>query len=205
MFKLAVFVSGRGSNLLAIASSIENGYLNAEISAVISNNKDCKALEYASVKNIKNFVVSSSESDKDFISYSDLLVQLSELNIDLIVLAGFLKKIPNELIRNYKNKIINIHPALLPSFGGKGMYGSNVHKAVFNSSVKVSGPTVHFVDEIYDNGLIIDQRCADISDVTTFEEIAERVLKLEHKLLPDVIQKFAENKIRIYQNRVFID
>ena len=85
------------------------------------------------------------------------------------------------------------------------MYGSNVHKAVFNSSAKVSGPTVHFVDEIYDNGLIIDQSAADISDVNSFEEIAERVLKLEHQLLPEVIKKISENKIRIYQNRVFID
>jgi formyltetrahydrofolate-dependent phosphoribosylglycinamide formyltransferase len=205
MFKIAVFVSGRGSNLLSIASNIENGHLKAEISVVISNSKSCKALEYAASKNIKKIVVSDQESGNECLSYSDLLVQLSELKIDLIVLAGYLKKIPNDLIRNYKNKIINIHPALLPSFGGKGMYGSNVHKAVFNSSVKVSGPTVHFVDEIYDNGLIIDQKCTDISDVNSYEEIAERVLKLEHKLLPEVIHKFTENKIRIDQNRVFID
>ena len=204
MLKLAVFVSGRGSNLLSIASNIENRQLKAEITAVVSNKKDCKALEFARSKNIKSFVVSNSETD-GYISYTELLVEFSKFKIDLIVLAGFLKKIPIDLIRNYKNRIINIHPALLPSVGGKGMYGSNVHKAVFNSSVKVSGPTVHFVDEIYDNGLIIDQRYTDISDVKSFEEIAERVLKLEHKLLPDVIKKFSENKIRISQNRVFID
>lgn len=204
MFKLAVFVSGRGSNLLSIASNIENGHLSAEITAVVSNKKDCKALEFAFSKNIKSYVVSNSETDGN-ISYTELLSEFSRLKIDLIVLAGFLKKIPIDLIRNFKNRIINIHPALLPSFGGKGMYGSNVHKAVFNSSVKVSGPTVHFVDEIYDNGLIIDQRSTDISDVNSFEEIAERVLKLEHELLPEVIKKISENKIRIYQNRVFID
>ena len=204
MLKLAVFVSGRGSNLLSIASNIENRQLKAEITAVVSNKKDCKALDFALSSNIKSFVVSNSETD-GYISFEKLLSEFSKLKIDLIVLAGFLKKIPIDLIRNYKNRIINIHPALLPSFGGKGMYGSNVHKAVFNSSVKVSGPTVHFVDEIYDNGLIIDQRYTDISDVNSFEEIAERVLKLEHKLLPDVIKKFSENKIRISQNRVFID
>ena len=204
MLKLAVFVSGRGSNLLSIASNIENRQLKAEITAVVSNKKDCKALDFALSSNIKSFVVSNSETD-GYISFEKLLSEFSKLKIDLIVLAGFLKKIPIDLIRNYKNRIINIHPALLPSFGGKGMYGSNVHKAVFNSSVKVSGPTVHFVDEIYDNGLIIDQRYTDISDVKSFEEIAERVLKLEHKLLPDVIKKFSENKIRISQNRVFID
>lgn len=204
MFKLAVFVSGRGSNLLSIISNIENGQLKAEISAVVSHKKDCKAIEYALSKNIQCFIVSNSESN-GLVSYTELLNEFSKLKIDLIVLAGFLKKIPIDLIRNFKNRIINIHPALLPSFGGKGMYGSNVHKAVFNSSAKVSGPTVHFVDEIYDNGLIIDQSAADISDVNSFEEIAERVLKLEHQLLPEVIKKISENKIRIYQNRVFID
>ena len=138
-------------------------------------------------------------------SYTKLIEELLKLNIDLIVLAGFLKKIPIELIKAFKNKIINIHPALLPSFGGKGMYGMNVHHAVFNSSAKVSGPTVHFVDEIYDNGKIIGQRAVDISDVKTPEEIAERVLKVEHKLLPEIIKLFVENKIRITENRIFLD
>ena len=152
MYKLAVFVSGRGSNLLSIASEIQNGKLIAEISMVISNKESCKAIEYAASENIPYFIVSESGTEKNIITYNGLIEKFTEINIDLIVLAGFLKKIPPELIRNFRNKIINIHPALLPSFGGKGMYGMNVHKAVFNSSAKVSGPTVHFVDEIYDNG-----------------------------------------------------
>ena len=205
MYKLAVFVSGRGSNLLSIASKIEDNYLEAEISIVISNNKDCKAIEYAKDKNIKYFIVSNSKNDYNSISYSDLKLELISNKINLVVLAGYLKKIPEELIKEFKNRIINIHPALLPSFGGKGMYGINVHKAVFNSSAKVSGATVHFIDEIYDNGFIIHQKSVDILDIKSPEEIAEKVLKIEHELLPDVIKKFVENKVKIIENRVFID
>ena len=205
MFKLAVFVSGRGSNLLSIADEIANGNLIAEISAVISNKNECKAIEFARSNGIKSFIVSEKVGIENSITYPDLIVELNDLKIDLIVLAGFLKKIPVDLIKSYKSRIINIHPALLPSFGGKGMYGMNVHRAVFNASAKVSGPTVHFVDEIYDNGKIIDQKAVDISDVQTPEEIAQRVLKVEHKLLPSVIKLFVDNKIRITENRIFID
>jgi len=120
------------------------------------------------------------------------------------VLAGFLKKIPDKVIDEYEGRIINIHPALLPSFGGKGMYGKNVHRAVFNRSCQVSGVTVHFVDKIYDNGKIIAQKTVDISNVQSPEEIAERVLKIEHKILPEVIEKFAENKVIVKGNRVII-
>jgi len=204
MYKLAIFVSGRGTNLLSIASQVQNGSLNAEIAVVISNRKDCKALEFADKENIPHYIVSNYTEDVFSVNFEQLIKIFIELNIDLIILAGFLKKIPIELIKNYKNKIINIHPALLPSFGGKGMYGMNVHNAVFNSSAKVSGATVHFVDEIYDNGKIIDQRAVDISDVKSAEEIAERVLKVEHQLFPDVIKKFVENKIHITEQRVFI-
>ncbi len=110
--------------------------------------------------------------------------------------------IPNDMIVDFRNRIINIHPALLPSFGGKGMYGINVHKAVYNSSAHVSGVTVHFVDEKYDTGKIIAQRCIDISDVGSPEEISERVLAVEHELLPYVIEKFALNKIVVGNDRV---
>ncbi len=203
MYKLAVFVSGRGSNLKSIAAEIKKGNLNADISLIVSN-KDCGALEFAKSENIPFSIVSNSNA-QEAIEYSKLIEGLLRLKIDLIVLAGFLKKIPVELIRKFKNKIINIHPALLPSFGGKGMYGINVHRAVFNSSAKVSGPTVHFVDEIYDNGKIIGQKAVDISDVKTPEEIAERVLEVEHKLLPEVVKLFVEDKIRITENRIFLN
>ena len=135
---------------------------------------------------------------KNFTNYPHLIIELKKLSTDLIVLAGFLKKIPDELVDEFENRIINIHPALLPSFGGKGMYGQNVHKAVFDCSAKYSGATVHFVNKIYDDGKIIAQKAIDISDVESPEENAARVLKIEHEILPLVVQKFAENKIGIY-------
>jgi phosphoribosylglycinamide formyltransferase 1 len=204
MLKLAVFVSGRGSNLKSIISKIKIGELNAAVLVVVSNVKDCKAFEICDSEEIPRYVVDENLNDLDFINYQKLVEILENNKIDLIVLAGFLKKIPVSLLSKFKNKIINIHPALLPAFGGKGMYGINVHKAVFNSSAKVSGATVHFVDEIYDNGKIIDQKVVDISDVKSPEEIAEKVLKIEHELLPNVIKKFSENKVKIIDNRVVI-
>ena len=116
-----------------------------------------------------------------------------------------MKKIPESFISHFPNKIINIHPALLPFCGGKGMYGINVHKAVFESSVKVSGATVHFVNSNYDEGIIISQKSVDIHDAESPEEIAEKVLKEEHKLLPFVINKFVEGKIKTLGSRVIIE
>ena len=203
MLRIAVFVSGRGSNLQAILNAIPDDLRDVEVSAVLSNKADCHALDIAGEKNIPTFSV-SNQSKEGYKTYSDLIGLFNELKIDLIVLAGFLKKIPDEIVDSFENKIINIHPALLPSFGGKGMYGMNVHKAVFDSSAKVSGATVHFVDKIYDNGKIVAQKTVDISDVETPEEIAQRVLQIEHKLLPFVIGKFSEKKVLIKNNRVYI-
>ncbi len=205
MLNLAVFVSGRGSNLSAILNNINAGNLNARVLIVISDKNECKAFEICEKENIEKFVLNSKIEESNSVPYNDLTKILLDRKIELIVLAGFLKKIPSSLINIYKNKIINIHPALLPAFGGKGMYGINVHKAVFETSAKISGATVHFVDEVYDNGKIIDQRVVDISNVSSPEEIAGKVLKIEHELLSYVIQKFAEEKIKIIDNRVIID
>lgn len=201
MINIAVFVSGRGSNFKAICDKVPKEKIN--VCAVVSDKKDCPAVNFASKKQIPVYFVSTKEKE-GFITYSDLINELKNRSIDLIVLAGFLKKIPDEFVDAFENKIINIHPALLPSFGGKGMYGMNVHKAVFDSSAKVSGATVHFVDKIYDNGKIIAQRAVDIGNVKSPEEIAEKVLKVEHELLPFVVEKFADNKIKIDNNRVLI-
>ena len=198
--KIAVFVSGRGSNLQAILNS-QNDQSKFEVKAVFSDKLDCAAFEIAKGRAIAAFSLGNKEGCVGYDSLSNLL---AELEIDLIVLAGFLKLVPEEIVERYQNKIINIHPALLPSFGGKGMYGIKVHKAVFESSAKVSGATVHFVDLTYDTGRIIAQRCVDISDVKSPEEIAERVLKIEHQILPFVVAKFAEDKIKIENNRVII-
>ncbi|MGB5847569.1 MAG: phosphoribosylglycinamide formyltransferase [Ignavibacteriaceae bacterium] len=198
MLKVAVFVSGRGSNLRAILNSSNLTKL-IKVQAVISNKTTCPAFKIAEEYSISNYVVGKEENS---IPYNNLSEFLKSLEIDLVVLAGFLKMIPNDMIVEFRNRIINIHPALLPSFGGKGMYGMNVHKAVYSSSAQVSGVTVHFVDETYDTGKIISQRCIDISDVDTPEEISERVLTVEHELLPYVIEKFALNKIIVDNGRV---
>jgi len=198
--KIAVFVSGRGSNLNAILNSPDLKNL-VEIIAVFSDKIDCKAFEICREFGIKTFTVGIGEGK----IYQDAITSvLIKLDVNLIILAGYLKLIPNELIEKFENRIINIHPALLPSFGGKGMYGMNVHRAVYNSSAKVSGATVHMVDRTYDTGKIIAQKCVNISDVKNPEEIAERVLKIEHQLLPEVVKAFAENRVQIEFSRVVI-
>ena len=198
MLKVGVFVSGRGSNLRAILNSSKLHNL-IKVQAVISNKATCPAFKIAEEYSINQYVVGN---EKKSISYNNLSKFLKSLEIDLVVLAGFLKMIPDDMIVDFRNRIINIHPALLPSFGGKEMYGMNVHKAVYDSSAQVSGATVHFVDETYDTGNIIVQRCVDISDVDSPEEILEKVLAVEHELLPYVIEKFALDKIIVSNGRV---
>jgi formyltetrahydrofolate-dependent phosphoribosylglycinamide formyltransferase len=185
--KIAVFVSGRGSNLQAILESEFTRNL-VKIKAVISNKPNCPAFQIANKNSVPTYIVGNLPGK---INFSELANTLKTLDIELIVLAGFLKLIPTEFIKIFQNKIINIHPALLPSYGGKGMYGLNVHKAVFNVGDKFSGPTIHFVDETYDTGKIIAQKKIDISNCKNAEEVATEVLKAEHKLLPFVLGKFA--------------
>lgn len=201
MLTLAIFVSGRGSNLRAVLESpaLKNLII---VKAVVGDKLYCPAFDIANSFSIPVYCVGKKEG---FISFDDLKTILVDLKIDLIVLAGFLKLIPEDFVKAFRNKIINIHPALLPSFGGSGMYGMNVHRAVFESSAQVSGASVHFVDETYDTGRIIAQRCVDISNVRSPEEIAERVLKIEHQLLPYVIEKIALGKIFVENNRVLVE
>ncbi|MBK9099182.1 MAG: phosphoribosylglycinamide formyltransferase [bacterium] len=198
MLALAVFVSGRGSNLKAILDSPALKDI-IEVKAVVGDKLYCPAFDIAKNFSIPVFSVGKKEG---FFSFDDLETNLKSLKVELIVLAGFLKLIPETFVRAFRNKIINIHPALLPLFGGAGMYGMNVHRAVFESSAQVSGATVHFVDETYDTGRIIAQRCVDISDVTSPEQIAERVLSVEHQLLPYVLEKIALGKVFVENNRV---
>ncbi len=200
--KIAVFVSGRGSNFAALQAALKKNEEKAEIVCVVAN-RECPALILAKDWNIETFLVSVINKE-NFLTYEELNQKLIDLRVDLIVLAGFLKKIPDFIIDNFKRKIINIHPALLPSFGGKGMFGMNVHSAVFNSGAKVSGVTIHFVDKLYDHGEIIAQRCADISQARSPEEIAETVLQLEHKLLPETVLKIVEGKIEFLDNRIIL-
>lgn len=201
MLTLAVFVSGRGSNLRAVLDSPRLKNL-VQVKAVVGDKLDCPAFEIAKNFSIPVYSVGKKEG---FISYDELKTILVDFKVDLIVLAGFLKLIPEIFVAHFRNKIINIHPALLPSFGGAGMYGMNVHKAVYESSARVSGASVHFVDETYDTGKIIAQRCVDISDVRSPEEIAERVLRIEHQLLPEVIEKIALGRVFVEKFRVRVE
>lgn len=201
MLTVSVFVSGRGSNLRAILDSPSLKNL-IDVKSVIGDKLNCPAFDLARKFSIPVYSVGKKEG---FIPFDVLGGILKDQKIGLIVLAGFLKLIPEEFVIAFRNKIINIHPALLPSFGGSGMYGMNVHRAVFESSVQISGATVHFVDETYDTGKIIAQKSVDISDVRSPEEIAERVLKIEHQILPFVIEKIALGKIFVDNKRVRVE
>ena len=194
--RIATFVSGRGSNLKAILNYPELKR-KIDIKWVITDKPFCKALDIANENNISFYCIDKYKITEKY----DCLAELFKKdNIELIVLAGFLKLLPSTFVNNFKKRIINIHPALLPSYGGEGMYGMNVHKAVYNSGAKVSGATVHFINEAYDEGKIIAQKKVDISDVKFPEQIAERVLKIEHELLPFVIEKFARSQIAPEKN-----
>ncbi|CUT00387.1 phosphoribosylglycinamide formyltransferase-1 [Candidatus Kryptobacter tengchongensis] len=201
---IAVFASGRGSNLMAIINAIKEGRLNAKVALVISNNSNAGALEIARANGIDALHISRRQfaSDEEYIQ--KLLHELKTRNIELIVLAGYMKKIPPEIVREYQNRILNIHPALLPAFGGPGMYGINVHKAVIDYGVKVTGVTVHIVDEEYDHGPIVMQRVVEVRDDDTPESLAERVLKVEHEIYPQAIELFVEGRVVISGRKVFI-
>jgi phosphoribosylglycinamide formyltransferase-1 len=188
---IAVFVSGRGSNLQAI---LESDYTKniITVKAVVSDKIDCAAFQIAGKYSIPTFTIGKKPGS---ISYNELISSLRNLEIEIIVLAGFLKFIPVEFLKSFQNKIINIHPALLPLYGGPGMYGMNVHRAVYNSGDKFSGATVHLVNEVYDAGKIIAQERIDISSLISPDQVAEKVLNVEHKLLPSVLRKIAEGKI----------
>jgi phosphoribosylglycinamide formyltransferase 1 len=183
MKNIAIFASGNGSNAEQIIRHFNNhAFIN--ISLILSNRKDAFVLERAKNHGIKTMVFSKS----DLYDTESVLRCLFDHKINFIVLAGFLLKIPDIIIRSYNNRIINIHPALLPDFGGKGMYGMNVHNAVIDSGKKQSGITIHYVDEIYDNGKIIFQAFCDVSEKDTAQTLAEKIHQLEHKYFPRVIE-----------------
>ncbi|WP_041139534.1 phosphoribosylglycinamide formyltransferase [Beduini massiliensis] len=195
MLKMAVFVSGGGTNLQSLIDATQNGSINGEIVLVVSNRKNAYGLERARNASIK------AETIKD----QDLLIQrLQEENVELIVLAGYLAIIPEKLVQLYPNRILNIHPSLIPAFCGPGFYGIHVHEAVLKRGAKVSGATVHFVNEEVDGGPIVIQEAVDIADLETAEDIQQRVLKIEHRILPKAVQLFCDGKITVEKGRAKI-
>ena len=194
MLKIGVMVSGGGTNLQAILDAIDNGQLkNVEVKVVISNNSGAYALERAKKHGIEAVYLSpkSFESREEF--NDALLEKVDEYSLDLIVLAGFLVAIPAAMIRKYPNKIINIHPSLIPSFCGGGYYGLKVHEAALSRGVKLTGATVHFVDEGMDSGPIILQKAVEVLPGDTPEILQRRVMEeAEWKILPQAIQMIAD-------------
>lgn len=193
MLRVAVMVSGGGTNFQAIIDGVKNGTItNTEIVAVISNNAGAYALTRAKDNGIAAYCV----SPKDYATRDEfnkaLLDKVNSLNVDLVVLAGFLVKIPEEMVHQYSHRIINIHPSLIPSFCGVGFYGLHVHEAALAKGVKVTGATVHYVDEGMDTGEIIFQKAVDVLDGDTPEVLQRRVMEqAEWKLLPAAINKIA--------------
>ena len=199
MLKIAVLVSGGGTNLQAIIDAIDNGTItNAEIVTVISNNKDAFALKRAEKKGINAQCISPKDFENRELFNKALLEGVRKSGADLIVLAGFLVVIPKEMTEEYQNRIINIHPSLIPSFCGKGFYGLKVHEEALKRGVKVTGATCHFVDAGTDTGPIIYQKAVEVLEGDTPEILQKRVMEqAEWKILPQAINDIANGKIAI--------
>ena len=195
MLNIAVCVSGGGTDLQSIIDACEAGKINGEIRLVISNRKKAYGLERARLHGIQ------AEWIKD---EDEILKRFEEEKIDVVVLAGYLAIVGDKLIEQYKNRIINIHPSLIPSFCGPGFYGMHVHEAVLKRGVKVSGATVHFVTGEVDGGPIILQKAVDISDLETPEDIQARVLEIEHEILPEAVALYCEGRVSVENERVKI-
>ena len=202
--RIAVFCSHGGSNFAAIADAAATGAIPVDVSLMVHNNARAGARAKAEKRGIATEWVprKSFANDAEYAARLDQI--LADYRIDIIALAGFMQLIPSEIVRKYENRITNIHPALLPFFGGRGFYGNNVHKAVFESGIHVSGATVHLVDEKYDNGIILKQSAVSIADCRDPDAIAAKVLMEEHKLYPEVIGLLAEDRFEIVGRRAFL-
>ena len=206
MLKLAVLVSGGGTNLQAIIDAISAGKItNACISVVISNNANAYALERARAHGIEALCISPKDFESREAFNQAFLDKLNSYNVDLVVLAGFLVVLPEMMIKEYTNRIINIHPSLIPSFCGKGFYGLKVHEGVLARGVKVTGATVHFVDEGTDTGPIILQKAVEVAQGDTPEVLQRRVMEqAEWVILPKAIDLIANGKVSVEDGHVII-
>jgi formyltetrahydrofolate-dependent phosphoribosylglycinamide formyltransferase len=199
--RLAVFIGtkGRGSNLMAIYGAMQEGRLSGEVALVIGTKPDAPALLRAQEAGIPVAVIAPSDDYE-----AKLLVALDQAHANTIALAGYLRKLPEAVVQRFRNRIVNVHPALLPAFGGKGMYGHHVHEAVVAYGCKVSGCTVHFVDSEYDTGPIVLQRTVPVLNTDTPETLAARILPEEHAAYIEALQLLAEGRISLEGRRVMI-
>ena len=196
MVKIGVLISGGGTNLQAIIDGCENKSINGEVKVVISNKEEAYGLERA--RNHKITAICEKDENK-------IIEILKENEVELVILAGYLKIVSPKLVNEYRNKIINIHPSLIPAFCGKGYYGQKVHQGVIDYGAKVTGATVHFVDEGADTGPIIMQKTVEVKQDDDAKKLAERVLEVEHEILIKSISMFCENKLTVNGRRVYIN
>lgn len=202
--KIGVLISGGGTNLQCLIDNIKTGYIDGEVKVVISNKGDAYGLERARKEGIEAIYIDRKSFNSEGEYNREIIKELKNREIDLVVLAGYLKLLSKEFIGEYREKIINIHPSLIPSFCGKGYYGEKVHKEVLRYGVKVTGATVHFVDEGADTGPIILQKTVEVKDNDTVEKLKNRVLDVEHEILAEAVKLFCDRKIEINNRKVII-
>eukprot|EP00250_Pteridium_aquilinum_P014804 c22209_g1_i1 orf=252-1160(-) len=193
--KLAVFVSGGGSNFQTLHEASLQNKVFGDFVVVVSDKPASKACDYARSNGIPILEYPHNESTNSGLSPSELVAALRQYEVDIALLAGYLKLVPTEVIQALPRAVLNIHPSLLPAFGGKGYYGRKVHEAVINSGARYTGPTVHFVDEIYDHGSIVAQRVVPVLPYDTVDDLSARVLEQEHILYPEVVAALCEGRI----------
>ena len=204
LVKIGVLISGGGTNLQSLMDNIKEEKIKGEINLVISNRKEAYGLIRAKKEGIETLYINRKEFKTEEEYNEKIMEEFKKRNIHLVVLAGYLKVLSKEFIESYKGRIINIHPSLIPSFCGKGCYGEKVHEMVLKYGVKLTGATVHFVDEGTDTGPIIIQRAVEVKDDDTVDTLKRRVLEVEHQLLPEAVRLFCENKLSIEGRKVII-
>ena len=204
MKRIAVLISGSGSDLQSVIDRRRAGGIAGDIVLVVSSRADAYGLTRAREAGIPTRILSRKDYADLTAMYEELLVQLRELEVDLVVLAGYMTILTANIVQAYANRIINIHPALIPSFCGKGYYGLHVHEAALSYGVKLTGCTVHFVNEEADGGPIILQEAVAVADDDTPESLQKRVLEVEHRLLPDAVALFCADKLEVVGRRVRI-
>lgn len=202
--RIAVLCSGGGTNLQALIDAVEAGTIDGEIVLVLANASKAYALERARAHGIPAEFVSKKQAGSDAAFNDIILKKLLEARVELVVLAGYLPIVGAQIVREYEHRIINIHPALIPSFCGPGMYGHHVHEAVLDYGAKISGATTHFVDEQVDHGGIILQKSVPVLEGDTPDTLAARVLTVEHEILPESVRLFCAGKLGVDGRHVHV-
>ena len=204
MLKIGVLISGGGTNLQSIIDSIDNGYIHGHLKLIISNKKEAYGLVRGNKAGIETLYINPKDYDSHQEYNLRLIKEFKARNVDLVVLAGYLRILSVEFIQEFKNRIINIHPSLIPSFCGDGYYGEKVHRAVIDYGCRISGATVHIVDEGTDTGPIILQRSVEVAEDETVQSLQQKILEIEHEILVEAIKLYCENRISVEGRRVKI-